>query len=278
MNNMRKTLLLLMAILFVVSSYSQKLEKIWTTSAALKTPESVLYVPECDIAYVSNQGTDLGKKTGDGFIALMNLEGEVKNLKWVTGLNDPKGIAVFKNKLYSSDMDELAMIDIDKAVIIKKFPAPNSKFLNDVAVSDDGIVFVSDMKDQRIYALINGEFASWLSDPRLDDVNGLWVENGKLYAGNASIWEIDIKTKEMKELVSGTGSIDGLEKIDNKTFVFSNWAGKIFVSKDKEVIKLLDSSEQKQNTADLDYLPKTQRILVPSFFGNSVVCYQLIME
>jgi outer membrane protein assembly factor BamB len=254
------------------------LEKIWTTSAALKTPESVLYVPERDIAYISNQGSDLGTKTGDGFIALMNLDGEVKNLKWVTGLNDPKGIAVYKNNLYASDMDELAIIDIEKASLIKKYSMPNSKFLNDVAVSDDGIVFVSDMKDQRIYALINGEFASWLSDPRLDDVNGLWVENGKLFAGNASIWEIDIKTKEMKELVSGTGSIDGLEKIDNKTFVFSNWAGKIFVSKDKEVIKLLDTSEQKQNTADLDYLPKSKRILVPSFFGNSVICYQLIMD
>jgi hypothetical protein len=255
---------------------AQKLEKVWSTTKDMQTPESVLYNTGLNVVFVANMGTALGSKTGDGFIAQMNLKGEITTLKWVTGLNDPKGMAIRDGKLYVSDMDELVVIDIKEAKIIAHYPAPASKFLNDVAVSDNGIVFVSDMKDQRIYALENGIFSSWLFSDKLKLVNGLWCENGKLYVGNTSVWEIDIASKEMTELFNQTGEIDGLESIGGGNFIFSNWAGRIYVSDKGKVVKLLDSSAEKLNTADLDYVPEEKLVLVPSFFGNNVDAYKLV--
>ena len=132
------------------------------------------------------------------------------------------------------------------------------------------------MKGQSIYSLENNEFKMWLQDDRFPWVNGLWAEKGKLYAGNSSVWEIDIATKEIKELFDGTGGIDGLETIGNGNFIFSNWGGKIYVSNNGKVIKLLDYSDEKRHTADLDFIPKTKMVLVPTFFENNVDAYQLV--
>jgi hypothetical protein len=275
---MKAKILWLMGMVLAINVSAQKLEKLWTSSADFVTPESVLYDPDTEICFVSNMGTEKDTKTEDGFISLMNLDGEIENLKWVTGLRDPKGMAVHGGRLYVADMDELVVIDISAACFVTKFKKPNAKFLNDVTVASDGIVYVSDMRDQRIYALINGDLSSWLNDPRLDNVNGLWAENGVLYAGNTSVWEINHETKEMKEIVTGCGGIDGLETIGDGRFIFSNWGGKIYVSNDSTSVLLIDNSEAKLNTADIDYLPTSNRVLVPTFFGNTIDCYQLILN
>lgn len=271
-----KTYLFLTIFCLALTANAQQLEKLWTSAADLKTPESVLYNSKLDVVFVANMGEVRDTKNGDGFIALMNLKGEITTLEWVTGLNDPKGMAVWEGKLYVADMDELVVIDINQSKVVKKYPAPNAKFLNDVTVCKNGMVFVSDMRDQRIYALKKGVFESWLHHSDLENVNGLWAENGQLYAGNNSVWRIDIASKAMVELFGETGGIDGLETIGNGNFIFSNWSGRIHVSDLGNVVTLLDTTEEQKNTADIDFIPGKNIVLVPTFFGNTVEAYKLI--
>lgn len=272
-----KTLKLIFILCILSATVTaQKLEKLWSSPTEMKTPESVLYNSELDIVFVANMGEVRNTINGDGFIAQMNLDGKITNLKWLEGLNDPKGMAIEKGKLYVSDINELVIIDIKTARIEKKYLIPDAKFLNDVTICKNGIVFVSDSHAQHIYALTQGEFKLWLENEKIKGVNGLWAEEEKLYAGNESVWEIDIKTKELKELFNGTGGIDGLEKMDDGNFIFSNWVGKIYVSKKEQVIKLLDVSEKNTNTADIDYIPLSKIVLVPTFRGNNIDAYQLI--
>lgn len=273
---MKTTLFLALTFLILTSVSAQSLEKLWSSSVDFKTPESVLYNSDLNIIFVANMGLSRDVKDGDGFIAQMNLNGEITNLNWVNDLNDPKGMALSEGKLYVSDMNELMVIDIELAKIEKKYLISDAKFLNDVTVSENGMVFVSDSHDQHIYALKNNKFELWLNDEKLSGVNGLWAEAGKLYAGNNSVWEIEIETKTIKELFDGTGGIDGLETIGNGNFIFSNWGGKIYVSNNGKVVKLLDTSEEKGNTADLDFIPETNTVLVPTFFKNNVNAYKLV--
>lgn len=268
------TLIILISLSFGLNA--QKLEKIWSSSAELKTPESVLFNEELNIVFVASMGGETDANDGDGFISQMNIDGKITNLNWVSGLNDPKGMAVWKGKLYVADKKELVVIDIKTANVEHKYLASEAKFLNDVCVSEKGIIFVSDMKDQAIYKFANGEFKMWFQDDKLPWVNGLWAEAGKLYAGNGSVWEIDIETKEIKELFNETGGIDGLETIGNGNFIFSNWGGKIYVSDNGKVINLIDNSALKLNTADLDYIPESKMVLVPTFFQNNVDAYKLV--
>jgi hypothetical protein len=263
-------------ILFSCMTFSQKLEKLWSSPAEFKTPESVIYNHDQEMIFVSNIGPTKDIKNGDGFISLLSTGGEIENLYWVKGLNDPKGIGVWGKNLYVADMDELIVIEYESAKIVKKYHIPNAKFLNDVTALSKNIIFISDMLDQRIYLFNDGIITSWKYDPKLENVNGLWAEKRKLYAGNNSLWEIDIDTQEMKELLQNTGGIDGLQKIGEDEFIFSNWNGKIFLFKNGNLTVLLDTSELKINTADIYYAAEIETLFVPTFFGNTIDAYKLI--
>lgn len=257
-------------------TFSQKLEKLWSSSAELKTPESVVYIHDQEMLYVSNIGPTENLKNGDGFISLLSTEGEIENLYWVKGLNDPKGIAVSGKDIYVADLNELVVINYESAKIEKKYPFPKSKSLNDVTAGKNKTVFLSDILDQRIYQFFKGTISTLKNDTLLKFVNGIWFEDGKIYAGNNSVWEIENDTLEMKELFCNTGGIDGLQKIGPNEFIFSNWDGRIFLFKNGEIIKLLDTSESKINTADIYYASELGILFVPTFNGNTIDAYKLV--
>lgn len=157
---------------------------------------------------------------------------------------------------------------------MKRYKVENAKFLNDVTVSEDGIVFVSDNRDNKIYMLKNDLVSLWMEDKLVTNPNGPWAEKGKLYIGTGQILQADIKTKEINVLADNCGGIDGIEKLKDGNFVYSNWKGLIFVTKGSESIKLLDTVDKK-NTADIDFIPEKNLVLVPTFSGNSVEAYIL---
>lgn len=257
-----------------VTSTAQTLTKTWTTTDGLKTPESVLFDAQSNLIYVTNIDGDATAKDGNGFISILNADGKMKTLKWVTGLNAPKGQAIYNGNLFVSDIDELVIIGIKEAKINHRIKVENAKFLNDVTVADDGTVFISDSKDDKIWAYANGKLSIWKQDKLFSNSNGLWAEKGKLYIGNNQLLEADLKTKEIKVLVDKCGGIDGLEKTEKGQFVYSNWQGRIFVTNGTESIKLIDTVDKK-NTADIDYVPGKSLVLVPTFSANSVEAYQL---
>ena len=259
---------------FGLSSNAQSLTKVWSTSDGLKTPESALFDAKSNNIYVTNIDGDASAKDGNGFISILDIDGKIKNLHWVTGLNAPKGQAIHDGNLYVADIDELVIISLKDAKITSKVKLPNAKFLNDVTAAEDGTVFVTDMRDNKIYVLANGKLNLWLEDKLINNPNGLWAEKGKLYIGTEKIIQADLKTKELKVLADNCGGIDGLEKMENGDFVYSNWPGRIFVTKGAESIKLLDTVD-KQNTADIDYVPGKKLVIVPTFSGNSVDAYKL---
>jgi len=268
---------LILTLIFGVNiSNAQRLEKVWQTTGDLKTPESVLYDQERDVIYVSNIDGDPSLKDGNGFISILNSDGSVKNLQWIKNLDAPKGLAIFKGKLYVADIDKLVEIDIEKGSITAKYDAPGAVFLNDVTSCMNGMIFVSDTRTAKIHVLNEGKFTVWMEGKPLETPNGLMAEKGKLLVGDKNIYEVDIQTKKTTLLIEDAGGVDGLVKNNDGDFVFSNWPGKIFIHKNGKTIKLLDTTAQELNTADIDYDLKHDLILVPTFFDNHIVAYKIV--
>jgi DNA-binding beta-propeller fold protein YncE len=255
---------------------AQKLEKVWQTTGDLKTPESVIYDQEKDVIYVANINGDSSQKDGNGFISILKPDGSVKNLEWVKNLNAPKGMAIFKGKLYVADIDQLIEIDIEKGTVTAKYDAPDAVFLNDVTACMNGMIFVSDTRTAKIHVLNEGKFTVWMEGQPFETPNGLMAEKGKLLVGDKNIYEVDIQTKKTTMLIKDAGGVDGLEKNNAGDFVFSNWPGRIFIHKNGQTIKLLDTTEQELKTADLDYDLKHDLVLVPTFFDNKIVAYKIV--
>jgi hypothetical protein len=84
-----------------------------------------------------------------------------------------------------------------------------------------------------------------------------------------------LKTKAVKVLIEKCERVDGLEKMDDGNFIFSNWEGRIFITKGKEITKLLDTVSDKMNTADIDWIASKNLVLVPTFMKNTLDAYQL---
>ena len=274
-----KTLRICLLLIFISglsALNAQKLEKVWETTAELKTPESVLFDEEKEIMYVANINGDPSEKDGNGFISILNADGSENNLEWATGLDAPKGMALYDGKLYVSDIDRLVEIDVQSGKIISRYHAANAVFLNDVAACSNGMILVSDTRTAKIHALVNGSLTLWMEGEPLETPNGLFTETGKLYIGDKNIYEVDIKTKEIKQIIADAGGVDGLEKNNAGEFVFSNWPGRVFVHRNGQNIKLLDTTAEEINTADLDFALKPDLILVPTFFDNKVVAYKIV--
>ena len=254
-----------------------KLEQVWLTPD-LPTPESVLYVadkkaPYLFVSLIDGQGDAVD---GKGGIAKLATDGSVINKDWLTGLNAPKGLAIHKNRLYVADITELVVIDIKKQRVIKKIPVEGSVFLNDVTVNSSGVVFVSDTRTNKVHRIVDDVPSLYLET--VTSANGLKAYGSNLIVGAGK--ELLLFDADKKRLVLAEGfaqGIDGIEMTAKRgEFIVSCWPGLVYyVYSDGKIEVLIDSQEQKINTADIGYDPKTNQVFVPNFFKNSVTAYQL---
>lgn len=256
------------------SMQAQSLDKIWEANKNLATPESVLFYDKGNVLYVSLIDGGSSEKDGKGGIAILNLDGSIKDADWITGLNAPKGLAIFKDLLYIADIDAVVVVDIISGNVIDEIKIPGSKFLNDVTVDNQGVVYVSDTRDGKIYQVKDGRQNLHLDN--VPNVNGLKHNNGLLLAlVGPELWAID-SNKQSKILAKGFAQGgDGLEPVGNGDYLVTCWAGLIYyVKADGSIVKMQDV-QGKMNTADLGFNPKTKTLYVPTFNNNSVIAYQL---
>lgn len=268
-----KKLILFVFIAFALSVDAQvKLTKLWEAQD-LPTPESVL--PAGKILYVSLIDGDASKADGKGGVAIVGTDGKIINKEWITGLNAPKGMGIYAGKLYVADINEVVVIDIKADKVIQKIPIEGTIFLNDIAVDANGNVFVSDTRLGTVYKISNGKADLYLD--KLPNANGLKVVGDDLYIlSGPTLVKADKEGKTTviaKGLASGG---DGIEPLSKNSFLVSCWAGLLYeVKMDGAVTQLMDTRNEKINTADIGFNPKNKILYIPTFLKNSVMAYQV---
>lgn len=278
---MLKKLLLISSLVYTASAV--EIEKVWESESVLKVPESVYFDNTKNVLYVANINGKPTAKDGNGFISIMSIEGKIKTLKFSQGFDAPKGMDVYNNKLYVSDIDTLRVVDLDSGKIVQNYKIDEAKFLNDVVVSDTGTIYVSDFsgKNNAIYKIAKGKVTKWLTGTELlgQRPNGLWLEKHDLVIGTkeGTIFKSSLKTKKLKVFKAhiGVNGIDGILPFDENSYITSDWAGRVFISDGKSSVKILDNAAQKINAADIWYDSETKRIYVPTFFDNRILCFQI---
>ncbi len=263
------------------SSESSKPELVsqWSTDTVMRTPESVCYNPDGQVLYVSNIQGESDKKDGKGFISKLSPQGEVLALKWVTGLDAPKGMGVYQGKLYVTNIDEIVEIDIDQGKITQRYACPDARFANDIAVNQDGTVFASDMAANKIYRLKNGQVDVWLEGDPLKSPNGLYTTVDMLMIGiEGAVLKVPYQGGEPEPHIDNTGGIDGLEAVKKNYYIKSDWAGHVhLIHPEKPKQLILDTTPDNINAADIDFDSENMMLYVPTFHDNRVMAYKLKM-
>src|ERR1700740_1924002 len=155
---MKRLLFLLLLSAPGLSSMAQhKLVKLWETDTVVAVPESVLPDFKTGTLYVSQIDGGGWDADGRGGVAKLSVDGKNFNPNWITGLNAPKGLGRFGNRIYAADISEGVVIDARNGRGENKSPCEGATGLNDITVDDKGIVYVSDSRTSKIHRIENDQ-------------------------------------------------------------------------------------------------------------------------
>jgi len=261
------------------------------TIDGFSSPESMI-VNKNDL-YVSNVGKELKPtlKDGDGFISKLSLDGTIRNLHFIDGLDAPKGMGLIGNTLYITDIDTLRGFDLHTKKEVFSLVFKGVNFLNDITIKDSNTLFIGASDVGAIYEVnISNKTYEKLMD--FTTANGLFYEDGILYAaelgsspksmfdGKGKLYKIDLENNnELIKLGLFEGVLDGVHKLGDKVYV-SDWvnfekSGIIRVydlkTKKESVLKL----ESFMGAADFWIDEKSNKLYLPQMIGGKVSIIEL---
>jgi outer membrane protein assembly factor BamB len=259
----------------------------WSGCDTCAEPESAYYDEATDTIFISNVGGVPNEKDGKGWIQKVDSGGKMKGAQWLTGLNAPKGMRSYKGTLWVTDIDEVISIDIASGKITKKIPITGAQFLNDLTVTADGTIYVSDTVGNKIYAIKDGKPEVFVEGEQTDWPNGLLVDGKELVVASWGIGATDWSTKVPGKLFSFNletkkktiitkkplGNLDGLEKFGND-YLVSDWkAGKVYrVSAKGKATELYYGMK---GAADIGFITSTKTLIIPRMGENQITAYKL---
>lgn len=250
----------------------------WETDTLLTTCESVIYDKERDVLYVANINGAPDGKDGNGFISKVSLDGKITEANWAKGMDAPKGMGIANGKLYVADIDKVHEIDVTSGKITKTHKAPGAKFLNDITTDTSGKVYISDTGANTILVIENGKLSQWLD--KLNGPNGLLAEEGRLllvqFAGQDAN-TIDWTSKQVSQVADSVEMADGIEALGDGNYLVSSWNGMVsYMTSDWKQTVIMDTRKDSVNAADIEYIQEKNLLLVPAFFKNKVMAYEVV--
>jgi hypothetical protein len=262
---------------------------LWET-IGLSAPESVVHDPARNEYYVSNMADHSPTApAGDGFVSRVSEDGKLLQLKWATGLDNPKGLTLANGHLYVGDDRDLVEIDLPSGRILSRYaPSDGPGNFNDCTADAAGNVYVCSGRLLTVFRLHEGKFAPWIKLDRAvtGGINGLLAENDRLLLGGWSL--VDSAGKEQlghlsavafsDQAVSRIGSdpvchIDGLERDGRGGYVVTDWlTGDVLQvsaeGKSTPIMQLV------QGSADHTYRIDTHQLIVPLMKDNVLRAYE----
>jgi sugar lactone lactonase YvrE len=253
-------------------------------------PESVVFDRDRRQFYVSNMGTwGEGEKPGDGFVSRVSAEGRILELKWVTGFENPKGLALANGRLYVADDAELVEVDPKAGAVRNRHaPADGPGGFNDCTADPAGSVYVFSRRLATAFRLREGRFEPWagVDTSRTGGPNGLLAERDRLLLGSwvvrgadgrQQLGHISTVTYADRELGrlgdQPIGHIDGIEPDGRGSYTVTDWetGDLLHVSADGKPTPLL---RLPRGAADHHFVVDLQLLVIPLVLDDAVRAYR----
>lgn len=264
----------------IKDSNKPSVHEIWSTDTInLKTPEAVTYDSIRKQFYVSNINRGNGSENA-GFISIVSGEGKVIEPLWIKGLASPHGNDFFNDHLYVNDKNQVVKIHIPEGQVVARIDIPGATSLNGMDIDKNGNIYSADSKSNKIFKITpNEEVLVFFEGKGMNTPNGVLIKDNELIvasSGDKSLKSITLATQQIKTIVEGIGQADGIILLKSGQYLTSSWTGEVyFISKNLKKQKILDSKEQKQNAADISFVPQKELLIVPTFYDNRLVAYKL---
>ncbi|HSQ35320.1 MAG TPA: SMP-30/gluconolactonase/LRE family protein, partial [Candidatus Binatia bacterium] len=213
-------------------------------------------------------------------IARVSADGKVLEQRWLEGLFNPTGLAVFRDRLFAVERRAVVVMDIKNRKILSRIDLPGAIFPNDIAVDAAGVLYISDSAAQAVFR-VQGEAAEvWLQGGAIVNPNGICVAGDELLVGNngdRSLKAVALASKRVRTICRfRSGIIDGIAVDGRGDILLSHNEGRFYrIDKDGSAEKLLDTTVIGVNLADFAFVPETGLLVFPTFTGNALVAYRI---
>ncbi len=236
--------------------------------AGLKTPESAQFYR--GKIYVSNIGRlPPDSKDGDGYISVLDLNGNLIKEKLCTGLNAPKGIAFAGGKLFVADIDRVVVFDPSTGRKLREIPIKGARFLNDTAYDGKRYVYVSDTQTNAIYRIdINSyEPSLFIRSGSFEGANGIAFDGkGNLIVASWGGGKLLLVSKKgVRVIAKGFSNLDGVCLFNGKVYFSDFTEGKIYILRGSRAELF-----RKGFKTPADIGCAQGFMFVPEFYGNGV--------
>ncbi|GAB3921313.1 hypothetical protein GCM10028827_04330 [Mucilaginibacter myungsuensis] len=211
---------------------------------------------------------------GSGTIVHMGIDGKTIKADWVTGLRGNMGSAIYNGLLYTKEGAGVAVIDVEKATVVKRIPIEGAGMLNDLAVDAKWIIYVSDTRGGKVYRI---EDKATIYVENLPGANGLLTAGADLYIITSNSLVKANANKEITKIADGfDNGMDGVVMIGDNEFIVSNYQGILYyVNPNSTKQILLDTRASRIGANDISYDSKSKTLFVPSFFTNRIIAYKV---
>lgn len=246
-------------------------------------PESIVTDAANNQLFVSNIAGHPAEADGNGYVSRVSADGTLLDLEWATGMDAPKGMALFGDSLIVADLTKLHVVSRATGQITQTLHPEGAVFLNDVTASADR-VWISDMMTGVIWAFDGSSAKPFYQAADLPHPNGLWTDGTDLVIAHwgpgmqadftteapGDLLSVDIASGDVSTISAKLGNLDGVDQIEGG-FVVSDWlTGEIFKVTGDESALLLKAPV---STADISVQGDT--LYLPHMFEGRISTFDL---
>lgn len=245
----------------------------WVLSEGLCEPETVIHDTVLDTLIVSNICGF--KKNGEGYLSTLTRDGAMKTARWIDTLDAPAGMAILDRTLYVTDLDKVQVINLDRGEIVSTLGSfADAKAFNDLAVTPDGTIYVSDSARHKVIKIQDGIPTPFPNDTtEFKYANGMHLDENRLYIGGDRLWVIDLQSMHVEPIdVQGLSDIDGIETDGHGGLTASIVGGDVW-HLPKEGVPAVWTARGVSSTNHA-YLPDNDFVIIPTGYDNTVIAFQ----
>jgi len=246
----------------------------WVVSGGFCEPETVLALPDATLL-VSNV-CDF-RVAGTGFLTRLDGDGSVIAWRAVDGLNAPLGMAMRDDELLVIDSNRIRHFswpDLEPGTV----RALDTQIANDIAVDDEGTIYVTDTARGEVFVLAPGaEPERLLGAGRFPGANGIAATGDVVYVGGERLWSVDLATGTVVALgPPSLADIDGIELEGTDTLQVTPVGGPLVRLRDGAILEVIGG--EGVSSANHGYAPALGLALIPTGFDNTVIALRLALD
>lgn len=241
----------------------------WVAEGEFCDPETVLALPD-DTLLISN--VCVSRKTDNGFLTLLNADGEVIDWRIVGDLDAPLGMALVGDQLHVVDNNQVRIFRWPGYEMLATI-ALETTVANDIAVGWDDRIYVTDTARHEVVVISPELEQSILTGTaQFKGANGIHINGDDLYVGGEHLWHVNLQDNVVTRIgPEWLADIDGIEQEEDGTLQITPVAGPLIrLGTEIEIF-----GGDGVSSANHGYAPNLGLALIPTGFDNTVLAIRV---